>query len=142
MFSQILADSINFSDYSIINLDDQYFLEDTGILLKFLTEYNQTGFSVFDVDGNQIVNTADQLAFLSGFGHVEEYPTDCLSIGTNFGEGNTELLGPCEGIIFGWFKRSPADEEDPWDYGYDVNTFSLEYVTDSSQILRYTFIKK
>ncbi len=142
MFSQTLADSLSFSDYSIVEFNEQFFLEDTGILLKFLADYNQEGYSVFDADDNQVVNTADQLLFLLGFNITWDPPTDCLTIGQNFGEGNTELLGPCDGILFGFFKRSPADEEDVWYYGYDVKSFSLEYVTEGAQILRYTFIKK
>tara|TARA_R110000751_G_scaffold94113_3_gene183650 strand:- start:826 stop:1437 length:612 start_codon:yes stop_codon:yes gene_type:complete len=109
-----------------------YYVENTLVMLNFLSAYGATGPNYWDTNGDQEVNTSDLITILTGYDTQAPTQPDfsCYDIFDSFGEGNTWLTYTCEeDIEFGWLHRTPYDEiNTPTYLGFNLYTFTIDVV--------------
>lgn len=119
-----------------------YYIENTLLMLNFLTAYGTIGPSYWDTNDDQEVNTSDLIKLLTGFDQQAPGQPDfgCYDVYQSFGEGNTWLTYTgAEDIEFGWLHRTPYDETTGSTYlGYNLYTFTLDVVyPDETEFFEY-----
>jgi len=130
-----------------IMVSDEFFMEDTFILLQILSVFGADTPSPFDTNSDQMLDTMELLFYLGALGSEQPYftPFNCFGISFTFGEGNTWLDAlECEEtalIDFGWLHRTPYDEPNEPNDTYSLNSFVLDVIWDDSTIEKFTFIQ-
>lgn len=150
--AQTLDSLIILDNYTCIMLDLQnnqesscdYFIDDTGIFLMFLSDYSSTDYTPFDFNSDGSCDTQDLLKALSGFNYTltDWPPFEVFTPGDIFGEGNQWLTSNSAAISFGWMHRTPADEIDVWYNGWDLVSFKLDVIYIDQTIKSFTFLNK
>ncbi len=146
--ARTLADSLSTqgAHFCISRQVDQgpkaYYVENTLVMLNFLSAYGSKGPNYWDTNGDQDINTTDLIKLLTGYDQQAPDQPDfgCFDIFESFGEGNTWLTYTCdEAIEFGWMHRTPYDEIGPPNYvGYNLYTFTIDVVAqDQTEFYEY-----
>ncbi len=121
-----------------------YYIENTLLMLNFLSVYGSIGPNYWDTNNDQLVNTSDLINLLTGYDTQAPGQPDfsCYDIFDSFGEGNTWLTYTCEDAIeFGWLHRTPYDEiNTPTYLGYNLYTFTLDEVRQDTTIF-YEYLR-
>ena len=121
-----------------------YYIENTLLMLNFLSVYGSIGPNYWDTNDDQQVNTSDLINLLTGYDQQAPTQPDfsCYDIFDSFGEGNTWLTYTCEDAIeFGWLHRTPYDEiNTPTYLGYNLYTFTLDEVRQDTTIF-YEYLR-
>lgn len=121
-----------------------YYLENSLLMLNFLSVYGYEGSSYWDTNNDSEVNTVDLIKVLTGYDtQIDLEPDFALyTIFQNFGEGNTWLDYTGEdNIAFGWLHRTPFDEvigNDFW--SYNLYTFTFDEVRQDSTVF-YEYLR-
>ena len=121
-----------------------YYVENSLLVLNFLSVYGYKGPSYWDTNEDSKVNTIDLLNVLSAYElQVQVEPNFALyTIYENLGEGNTWLdYEGEENIAFGWLHRTPYDEaigDDFW--SYNLYTFTFDEVREDSTVF-YEYLR-
>ncbi len=131
----------NYACYKVEE-DQTTYYTNTTLFVALLGQFGSTSPSSFDLNSDGVVSTTDIILAIGGYGNTA-YPPDLseFTVNQDFGEGNTWLdyNGSDDTILFGWFHRTPFDENNPANYvGWEgIYTFVLDLVT--TQGTRYYY---
>lgn len=150
-----LSSVINPDNYYIIGQSvlkngdktENYYCPDTGALLKLLGLFGSEGTSAWDTNGDKVINTADYLKYLAGFGvdlshevpSFNEMIVDDMMV---FGEGNFWLSTPNLDLQFAWLHKTPFDDPGPNSEINNLNSFVLDLIQPDNSAISYTYIRK
>tara|TARA_R110000782_G_scaffold244745_1_gene331482 strand:+ start:33 stop:524 length:492 start_codon:yes stop_codon:yes gene_type:complete len=149
--AQTLDSLINLNQYSCIQFEsfseaggsEVFYIDNTGVMLKLLSDFGSTDFSPFNQNSDGVTNTSDLIKYLSGFNQsLAIWPTFHLFTGGQmFGEGNQWLDADSQEISFGWMHRTPGDEINVFYTGWDLESFRIDVIYEDGTQKFYTFIK-
>tara|TARA_R110000782_G_scaffold229814_1_gene316122 strand:+ start:112 stop:630 length:519 start_codon:yes stop_codon:yes gene_type:complete len=156
-----LGEWVDFNDYHCIEmrpkidgviLPSTYYLEGSSALLALLSAFGDVNTNVWDLNDDGLVGMWDVLLLLSGYGtspapNPNEIDLSTMELFGEFGEGNNwfELSTPVsfnqEDVSFIWYHTTPYDEVDVMIQA-EPNSFDLDIVMESGNILTYTYVRK